>query len=63
MKGKRMTQKAQKVSQPEPEFDPVIIDQLLAGRKTQEDFFGENGLIRQLTKHFLEKALQAELTH
>jgi putative transposase len=44
-------------------IDPKLIDQLLAehGRRPQ-DIAGENGLLKQLTKALLERALDAELT-
>jgi putative transposase len=44
-------------------IDPKLIDQLLAehGRRVQ-DIAGENGLLKQLTKALLERAMQAELT-
>lgn len=40
-----------------------LIDQLLADYKQPEDVLGENGLLKQLTKAVLERALKAELTH
>jgi putative transposase len=43
-------------------IDPKIIEQLLTGYKKPEDVLGENGLLKQLTKAVLERALQAELT-
>jgi putative transposase len=39
-----------------------LIDQLLAGYKKPEDLIGENGLLKQLTKRLLERALEAALT-
>jgi putative transposase len=44
-------------------IDPKVIDKLLAehGRRPQ-DIAGENGLLKQLTKAILERALDAELT-
>ena len=45
-----------------PGIDPTLVDQLLAGYKKPEDIAGENGLLKQLTKALLERALQAELT-
>jgi putative transposase len=44
-------------------IDAKLIDQLLAehGRRP-EDIAGENGLLKQLTKAILERALQAEMT-
>ena len=43
-------------------IDKTLIDQLLADYKKPEDIIGENGLLKQLTKAVLERALQAELT-
>jgi putative transposase len=44
-------------------IDAKLIDQLLAehGRRP-EDIAGENGLLKQLTKALLERALEAEMT-
>ena len=41
---------------------PDLIDQLLAGYQTPEDLIGENGLLKQLTKAVVERALQAEMS-
>jgi putative transposase len=43
-------------------IDPKLIDQLLANYKTPEEIAGENGLLKQLTKAVLERAMHAELT-
>src|SRR6266700_2241157 len=43
-------------------IDLKIIDKLLADYKSPEDIIGENGLLKQLTKALLERAMQAELT-
>jgi putative transposase len=43
-------------------IDPKLIDQLLANYKKPEEIIGENGLLKQLTKAILERALSAELT-
>jgi len=43
-------------------IDPELIDKLLAEYKTPEQIIGENGLLKQLTKAVLERALKAELT-
>ena len=40
---------------------PDLIDQLLAGYQKPEDLIGEHGLLKQLTKAVVERALQAEL--
>ncbi len=39
-----------------------LIDQLLSGYKKPEDLIGENGLLKQLTKALIGRALQAEMT-
>jgi transposase-like protein len=36
---------------------------LLAGYKGPEDLIGEQGLLKQLTRALVERALHAELTH
>src|SRR5450432_1417903 len=43
-------------------IDLKLIDKLLADYKNQEDIIGENGLLKQLTKALLERAMRAELT-
>ena len=43
-------------------IDPRVLDELLADYKKPEDIIGENGLLKQLTKAVLERALNAELT-
>ena len=40
---------------------PDLIDQLLAGYQSPEDLIGEHGLLKQLTKAVVERALQAEM--
>ena len=40
---------------------PDLIGSLLADYKTPEDLIGENGLLKQLTKALVERALEAEL--
>ena len=40
---------------------PDLIDLLLADYKKPEDLLGENGILKQLTKAVIERALQAEL--
>jgi putative transposase len=39
-----------------------LIDALLSNYKKPEDLIGENGLLKQLTKALVERALQAEMT-
>jgi putative transposase len=43
-------------------IDPELIDKLLADYKRPEQITGENGLLKELTKAVLERALNAELT-
>src|SRR6202140_211456 len=43
-------------------IDLKLIDKLLADYKNPEDIIGENGLLKQLTKALLERAMRAELT-
>ncbi len=40
-----------------------IIDQILGNAKTEEDLFGKDGLLKQLSKQLMERILDAELTH
>jgi len=42
---------------------PELLDQLLKDYKSPEDMFGEDGLLQQLTKAVVERALQGEMTH
>ena len=43
-------------------IDLKLIDKLLADYKNPEDIIGENGLLKQLTKALLERAMQSEMT-
>ncbi|HEY8098342.1 MAG TPA: IS256 family transposase [Methylobacter sp.] len=47
------------VSNPIP---TALIDSLLSGYQKPEDLIGENGLLKQLTKALVERALEAEMT-
>jgi len=38
-----------------------LIDSLLANYKKPTDLIGENGLLKQLTKRLIERALEAEM--
>lgn len=42
---------------------PALIDELLKDYKKPEDITGKDGLLKQLTKAILERALESELTH
>jgi len=44
-------------------IDLAVIDDLLKKYKSPEEILGENGLLKQLTKAVLQRALQAEMTH
>src|SRR5580704_13245556 len=44
-------------------IDKELIDKLLADYKGPEDLIGEQGLLKQLTKALVERAVHAELTH
>ena len=44
------------------EIDKELVDKLLADYKKPEDIVGENGLLKQLTKALIERAMEAELT-
>lgn len=43
-------------------IDAKLVDELLKDYKSPEQIIGENGLLKQLTKALLERALQAEMT-
>ena len=40
-----------------------ILDELIRDYKNPDDLLGENGILKQLTKALLERAMEAELTH
>src|ERR1700757_1789167 len=44
-------------------IDKELIDKLPADYKGPEDLIGEQGLLKQLTKALVERAMDAELTH
>jgi putative transposase len=43
-------------------IDAKLVDELLKDYKSPEQIIGENGLLKQLTKALLERAMQAEMT-
>ena len=45
-----------------PDINPALIDELLKDYKSPEDVIGKNGILKQLTKAILERALDSELT-
>lgn len=44
-------------------IDPKLLDDLLQDCQSHDDLLGQDGLIQQLTKALVERALQGELTH
>ena len=42
---------------------PELLDQLRKDTSSSDDLLGENGLLQQLTKALVERALEGELTH
>jgi putative transposase len=44
------------------ELKPELVDELLKGYQKPEDLIGESGLLKQLTKALIERALKSELT-
>ncbi|MCL5125457.1 MAG: IS256 family transposase, partial [Deltaproteobacteria bacterium] len=39
-----------------------LLDELIRDYKKPEDLIGESGLLKQLTKRLLERAMQAEMS-
>src|SRR6201986_3669702 len=46
-----------------PPIRPELLDELLKDYRKPDDLLGQDGLIQQLTKSLVERALQGELTH
>ena len=44
-------------------FTRTVLDEILKDYQKPEDLLGENGLLKQLTKALVERALSGELTH
>ena len=42
---------------------PKVLDEILKDYEKPEDLFNENGLLQQLTKALVERALSGEMTH
>jgi putative transposase len=42
---------------------PELLDELLKDYKSPDEMFGDDGLLQQLTKAVVERALQGEMTH
>src|SRR6202165_5204353 len=45
------------------EIKKEVLDELIKDYKRPEDLIGETGLLKQLTKALIERAMNAELTH
>src|SRR5262245_13540614 len=52
-----------KMTKTQPKIDPKIIDELLKSYEKPDDLLGEGGIVEQLTKALIERALQGEMTH
>lgn len=50
-----------RVAEP-PRFRAEVLDELIAGYKKPDDLLGEDGVLKELTKALLERALGAELS-
>src|SRR5919202_4096167 len=46
-----------------PPIRPELLDELLKEYQKPEDLLGQNGLLQQLMKALVERALNGELTH
>jgi hypothetical protein len=44
------------------QFPDDVVDELLAGARTEEEIVGPGGLLSQLTRWLVERALEVELT-
>jgi putative transposase len=44
-------------------INPELLDELLKEYKSPDDMFGTDGLLQQLTKALVERAMQSELSH
>ena len=40
-----------------------MLDEMIGTAKTQDDFFGKDGLLNTLSKRLLERMLDGEMTH
>jgi putative transposase len=40
-----------------------ILDELIGNAKTQEDLFGKDGILKDLSKRLMERMLEAEMIH
>ncbi len=49
-----------KAATADQEFNTELLDELLGDNATAQEILGQHGLIKQLTKALLERALQGE---
>ncbi len=40
-----------------------VLDQILGNAKTQDDLFGKDGIMKQLSARFMERLLEMEMTN
>ena len=40
-----------------------MLNELIGNAKTQDDLFGKDGVLKELSKQLMEKMLQTEMTH
>ena len=40
-----------------------MLDELLGNAKTQDDLFGQDGIMKQISKRFMERLLEMEMTN
>ena len=59
--GRRRVRQALPVAS-DPRISDEVIDELLAGASTEEEIAGPGGLLAQLTKRLVERAMEVELT-
>jgi transposase-like protein len=44
-------------------FSKEVLDEIMAGYRGPDDFYGPDGIMKQLTKALIERVMEAELTH
>ena len=40
-----------------------MLDELLGSAKTEDDLFGKDGIVKQISKRFMERLLEMEMTN
>ena len=51
------------IDKPQGKLRKELIEELMQHYQNPEDLIGENGLLKQLTKALVERAMEGELTH